>query len=93
VNVRGEVFRDIDQLNPGDEVVVWVGEAAYPYRVGFTLRVPVTGAPASVQQDNLRWLEKTDDDRLTLITCWPYSSNTHRTIVVAFPIGEGEGGK
>ena len=25
------------------------------------------------------------DDRLTLVSCWPYTSNTHRVIVVAKP--------
>jgi LPXTG-site transpeptidase (sortase) family protein len=25
------------------------------------------------------------DERLTLITCWPYETNTHRLIIVALP--------
>ena len=28
----------------------------------------------------------TTDERITLITCWPYTSNTHRLIIVAKPI-------
>jgi sortase A len=37
--------------------------------------------------DNARWIQASDDERLTLVTCWPYESNTHRVIVVAIPIG------
>ncbi len=36
--------------------------------------------------DNARWLNRTDDVRLTLVTCWPKISNTHRLILVARPL-------
>lgn len=26
------------------------------------------------------------DERLTFVTCWPYTNNTHRVIVVAEPV-------
>lgn len=32
-----------------------------------------------------RLLGPTYDERITLITCWPYVSNTHRAVVVAEP--------
>jgi sortase (surface protein transpeptidase) len=28
-------------------------------------------------------MQSTDDERLTLVTCWPADSNTHRLIIVA----------
>lgn len=85
-NIRGQVFKDLHNLKPGDDIYVWVEREAYRYQVSAMFRVPVKGAPTSVQQDNLRWIMPTDDQRLTLVTCWPPWSNTHRTIVVAFPV-------
>jgi len=84
-NIRGEVFRDIHKLQPGDDIYLWVGQSAYRYKVSAQYRVAVRDAPPEVQQENLQWIMPTDDQRLTLVTCWPYWSNTHRTIVVAFP--------
>jgi len=85
-NIRGEVFKDLHKLKPGDDVYVWVGDEVYRYQVSAMYRVAVKGAPTSVQQDTLKWIMPTDDERLTLLTCWPPWSNTHRTIVVAFPV-------
>lgn len=84
-NIRGEVFRDIDKLKPGDDIFVWVGPSPYRYQVSVVYRIPLTGAPPEIADENLRWIGSTQDQRLTLLTCWPYWSNTHRTVVVAFP--------
>ena len=85
-NIRGEVFRDLNQLKPGDEVFVWVGESSYRYKVSVKYRIPIKGAPPEVLQDNLKWILPTDDQRLTLVTCWPYWGNSHRIIVIAYPV-------
>lgn len=86
-NIRGEVFRDLYKLVPGDLVYLWVGPARYHYRVTALYRLPIAGAPEQVLKDNLRWIMPTEDQRLTLVTCWPSWSNTHRIVVVAFPVG------
>jgi LPXTG-site transpeptidase (sortase) family protein len=85
-NIEGQVFRYIDKLKPGDDISVWVGQLAYHYRVDAVYLLPVKDASPEVLQEDLRWISPTDDERLTLLTCWPYWSNTHRTIVVAFPV-------
>jgi sortase A len=85
-NIRGEVFRDLYKLQPGDDIYVWVGDVPYRYQVSVKYRIPIKGAPPEVLQDNLRWILPTDDQRLTLLTCWPNWSNTHRIIVIAFPV-------
>jgi sortase A len=41
-----------------------------------------------VRMDNARWILPSDDERLTLVTCWPATSNTHRLIIVARPLGD-----
>ena len=84
-NIRGNVFKDIHKLKESDDIFVWAGDSPYRYRVSVQYRLPIKGAPPQVQQDNLRWILPTKDQRLTLITCWPPWSNTHRTVIVAYP--------
>jgi sortase A len=39
-----------------------------------------------VRLQNAQWIQPTTDERLTLVTCWPYNDNSHRLIIVARPI-------
>ena len=84
-NVQGEVFRYLVDLRAGDEVILYVGETAYRYRVSIKEILPEKGQPAEVRIANARRIGPTDDERLTLVTCWPYTGNSHRVIVTAFP--------
>ncbi len=47
---------------------------------------------ASIQtrMENAKWINKTDDVQLTLVTCWPKRNNTHRLIIVALPVGDNQ---
>jgi len=84
-NIGGEVFKSLHELVVGDEVYLWVGNSPYRYLVADTFRVPIKGASPEVLEANLAHIQPTDDQRLTLVTCWPPWSNTHRTIVIAYP--------
>jgi len=85
-NVAGEVFRELHRLSPGDRVLLWVNDRPYAYEVDVSHRIEISGASPDRVADALSWIEPTDDQRLTLVTCWPYWGNTHRTIVVAYPV-------
>jgi len=85
-NIRGEVFRDIVTLQPGAEITLYVGESPYLYEVVNTLILPEKGMPLEVRRDNASWIGPTQEEQLTLVTCWPYNNNTHRVIVVAKPL-------
>lgn len=84
-NIRGEVFRDLHMVEPGDNIYLYVGIQGYHYIVEAKYRFPEKGMPPEVQRDNARWIQQTADERLTLVTCWPYSGNSHRIVVVAKP--------
>ncbi|GIK37541.1 MAG: hypothetical protein BroJett011_13740 [Chloroflexota bacterium] len=84
-NVKGEVFRDLVNVELGDKVVVYAGERQFEYVVDFKTIVKEKGEPLEVRQRNAQWIARTTDERLTLVTCWPYTNNTHRVIVVARP--------
>lgn len=87
-NIAGEVFRDLNQLKKGDSVQVWAAGQLRDYVVTLMKILPEKGQPIEVRIDNARWIQPTSDERLTLVTCWPYTNNTHRLIVVAQPARE-----
>jgi LPXTG-site transpeptidase (sortase) family protein len=84
-NIQGEVFRDLWTLQAGDEIVLYAGSQARRYVVHEVLILPEKDQPLEARLANARYLLPTDDERLTLVTCWPYENNTHRTVVMAFP--------
>ncbi|MDZ4158429.1 MAG: sortase [Anaerolineaceae bacterium] len=82
-NSKGEVFRRLEDLQRGDIVVISGREAVYRYRIVNRMIVPEKKLAADGRLENARWISPSEDERLTLVTCWPYESNTHRLILVA----------
>ncbi len=85
-NVAGEVFRYLEKLSVGDVISVYSGEKLFLYQVQAKMILLERGQPLQVRLANAAWIEPTQDELLTLVTCWPYTSNTHRLIIVATPI-------
>jgi len=85
-NIKGEVFRYLIDLEIGDQVTVYAQGRVYTYAVTEKRILKEKGEPPEVRLDNARWIAPTPDERLTMVTCWPYSSNTHRLVVVAKPV-------
>jgi LPXTG-site transpeptidase (sortase) family protein len=91
-NIFEEVFRDIHKLKEGSLIILYSGEKAFTYRVGLNIILEERYKPLETRLANAQWILPSDDERITLITCWPYTSNTHRVVVVAVPttISNGE---
>ncbi len=88
-NIGGSIFRNLHNLHPGDTLTVWTNEGtAIAYTVDEVNIVPEKYATAEQRAANAQMISNTSDERLTLITCWPELSNTHRVIVVAHPTVE-----
>lgn len=86
-NIAGEVFRDLYQLKIGDQIFVKGDNGQiFIYQVSDVNILPEKGQPLDVRLENAKWILPTEDERLTLISCWPYETNTHRVIVVAKPL-------
>lgn len=86
-NTKGEVFRRISEqeLAIGDAVYLYDGQGQrFTYRVSEVTQ-PLLEVGASEEQRlvNARYIQPTSDARVTLVTCWPYWTNTHRIVVVA----------
>jgi LPXTG-site transpeptidase (sortase) family protein len=85
-NVHGQVFARLIDLDLGDEILVAGQEYAYHYRVTEKLLLPEKNQPLEVRLENALYILPTSETRLTLITCWPYETNTHRLILIAEPV-------
>ena len=57
----------------------------YNYTIIDFYRLKDTGVPQEQRIANGRFIQPTDAAQVTLVTCWPPSSNTHRLIVIAVP--------
>ena len=85
-NVFGEVFKELSLVEKGDQIVIQSDYGDFYYKVASVMILPERFESSEVRLQNARWIQHSEDERLTLISCWPYESNTHRVIVVAFPI-------
>lgn len=84
-NVKGAVFRELDQLKRGDRLQLVAGGREYTYTVDEVLIVPEKNASAEQRRENADYIKPTTDDRVTLVSCWPRNDNSHRIIVIAKP--------
>lgn len=89
-NVYGEVFGSLVQLRSGALIELYSGDHIYKYIVAETLLIPERFRPLQERMSNSGWIAQTRDERITLITCWPKESNTHRVIVIAYPENIGQ---
>ncbi|MCA9942877.1 MAG: sortase [Ardenticatenaceae bacterium] len=84
-NIFGEVFGKLVDLEVGAEIIVYDKIGSHTYTVADVQILPERDQPLEVRVENASWIQPTADERLTLVTCWPHSDNSHRLIVVAFP--------
>jgi sortase A len=85
-NIYGAVFRKLYTLSAGDEMRLGAGDQVVTYRVETVTKVLERGQPLSVRLRNAQAIQPALDDRLTIVSCWPETSNTHRIIVIARPV-------
>ena len=85
-NMNGEVFKNLVNVKMGENIFLYADNRTYEYTVQQILLLKERDMPLDVRLQNAQWIAPTNDDRLTLISCWPYTSNTHRVIVVAKPV-------
>lgn len=73
-DIYGEIFRYLDQLTPGDEIIISTERQTYTYIIR---EIDV------VEPTNVSVLNPTDYPSTTLISCYPYRVNTKRIVVFA----------
>lgn len=74
-DIYGEIFRHLDKLSVGDEIIVSTERTSYTYVVNdIDVVDPVEGVHV---------MEPTAHASATLISCYPYQINTERIVVFA----------
>ncbi len=73
-DIHGEIFRDLDQLDEGDLVILFSERQSYTYVVTDVLIVEPT---------QVEFLESTNESTTTLISCYPYLVDNKRIVVRA----------
>jgi len=81
-NFYGGVFGNLDSVTQGAEIAVWSEYGVFSYYVSSINYLEESGQPMEVRLQNAQWLNDTADDRITLITCWPTSTSSHRLVIV-----------
>jgi sortase A len=73
-DVFGEVFRDLDKLQPGDQVILYTMKQQFIYIVTET-RI--------VEPSQVEVMDPTSDPTVTLISCYPFMVDNRRIVVFA----------
>lgn len=93
-NAYGEVFKHLVDLEEGQMIFLYSGDQRYAYRIDLKMILPERYQPLETRLDNAQWILPSQDERITLVTCWPYETNSHRLIIVARPVRDPQlGGK
>jgi sortase A len=71
-DIFGEIFRDLDQLQPGDQIEVYTQVEKFVY--------VITGARI-VEPTEVSVMDPTVGPTITLISCYPYLVDTQRIVV------------
>jgi sortase A len=73
-DVYGELFRYLDRLQPGDQVILYTQQKQFTYVVDRTVIVKPT---------QVEVMASTADPTVTLISCYPYLVDSDRIVVFA----------
>lgn len=71
------IFAKLNDLEKGDEIMVYFEDKIYKYAVS---------KKEIVEKDDTSVLESTKKEQLTLMTCWPIGTNLKRLVVYASPV-------
>lgn len=90
-NTLGEVFRDLNKLTPGDQIILLTAANEFYYQVQDKMIIPYVGAEEEATKQIQALTAPQSSERVTLISCWPYATYTNRIVIVAVPLSEGGG--
>jgi sortase (surface protein transpeptidase) len=68
-DIDGMVFGRLIDLSEGDLILVSSGDTHFAYLVAEKMLLPERGQRLEVWLHNAQWIEPSEDERLTLVTC------------------------
>ncbi len=84
----GQIFRDLFYLRVGDPVILYSQGQRYLYTVSERLIVQEQGISPEQQAENARLIAPTEDEQVTMVTCWPAQGPekfSQRVVIRALP--------
>lgn len=73
-DIFGEIFRDLDRLQPGDEITIYTNQRSYTY---------VISDSTIVEPTQVDIMDNTSQPTLTLISCYPYLVDDKRIAITS----------
>jgi sortase A len=73
-DIFGEIFRDLDRLKAGDQVIIHTNQRSYTY---------VISGSKVVEPTQVEVMDSTNQPKLTLVSCYPYMVDNQRIVVTA----------
>jgi sortase A len=73
-DIFGEIFRDLDRLKPGDEIIIYTNQQPFSFLVTTTRVIDPT---------QVEVMDSTTQPTVTLISCYPYMVDDQRIVVTA----------
>lgn len=89
-NTLGEVFRDLNKLTLGDEIALFTNTEEFHYKVERKYLIPYLGVEKDGDAQIRSYAAPQSTEMVTLISCWPYATNSHRIVIIAVPVVGGE---
>ena len=89
-NTLGEVFRNLNKLVPGDEIILFTDDKDFHYLVEGKYLVPYLGVEKEGDAQLRLYAAPQPTEMVTLISCWPYVTNSNRIVIRAVPVNGGE---
>jgi sortase A len=84
-NTEGAVFQHLDQLEPGDELILFTENNEFHYQVQKKYIIPYFGVEEQGDAILQSFAAPRPSEMVTLISCWPYATNSHRIVIIAIP--------
>lgn len=84
-NMYKEVFKNLGDLSRGDKIYLRTKNRQWEYKVERVALLQVVGVSEERANDYRKYIQPSQDARVTLISCYPPVSNTHRVVVIAKP--------
>jgi len=71
-DIFGEIFKDLDRLKPGDQIILYTSQRSYTYSITNSKTVEPTQVDV---------MEPTTYPTVTLVSCYPYLVDNQRIVV------------
>lgn len=85
--IKVDDFTDRSDILDGRRIDLFDAQGnQHSYTITGFYRLKDTGVSQAQRIANGKYILPTEDERVTLVTCWPPTNNTHRLIVIAEPV-------